>query len=751
MALSSERPSGLEDAVDVFRDAWGIPHLRARSKRDIHFVQGYVHANDRLWQMDSGRRRMQGRWAEWVGPSGVAADALARRLGAAHASERDYAALRDDSRAMLDAYAAGVNAYLAERRPLPVEYGLHGGEPEPWQPWHSIAVMRLRGYLMGSVWFKLWRAAALPIVGAEAMTKLRYDDGGRDRVCIPPGGDAKRLAADLAELAPAIAALAELGAADTTGGGSNNWAIAPSRTTTGRPLIAGDPHRLFEMPGMYAQMHLACPDFDAIGLTVPGVPGFPHFAHNGHVAWCVTHAFVDIHDLFVERFADAGATYEFRGEQRATTRRQETIAVRGGTPVTIEVVETHHGPVVVGDPASGRAVTLRSVQFAETDLSFDCLEPMLAARTVEGLFEATRGWGLIDHNLVAGDMSGRIGHLVRGIVPQRPASNGWLPVPGWTGGHEWGEVIPWERMPKVYDPARGFIVTANNRVVPDDNSDYLCTDCHPPYRAARIEAYLAAMPRSSPLDMPAIHGDTLSPNGAVFRDLMLKTTPSTPEACALRDLIAGWDGRMDPSSEAAAAYAATRWKLARIVVERSGLDATATDPLLRLPPPVVAANQIWWALPSLIRENDTSLLGGSDWVGLLAEALDQAASAVAGRNWGDLHRAKLAHPLSSFFPEAADRLDPPGAVLGGDNETVLANGSHPATGLAASYGAVARYVYDVGNWDECAWVVVGGSSGDPASPHYADQHAVWARNELVPMLYDWQRIEREGSRTILEP
>jgi len=184
--------AGLADPVEVHRDEWGIPHLRAQSSDDLFFAQGYVHARDRLFQMDAARRRMEGRWAEWVGPDGVAADALARRLGAAQACHRDHDALGTEARQMLASYAAGVNAYLAGPGELPMEYGLLGVEPEPWQPWHSIAAMRQRGYLMGSVWFKLWRAAALRAIGPDSVSKLRYDDGGADLLCIPPGDEAGR-------------------------------------------------------------------------------------------------------------------------------------------------------------------------------------------------------------------------------------------------------------------------------------------------------------------------------------------------------------------------------------------------------------------------------------------------------------------------------------------------------------------------------------------------------------------------------
>ncbi|BBK36912.1 peptidase S45 [Allostella sp. ATCC 35155] len=746
--------AGIEGPAEIVRDRWGIPHIRAGSVGDAFFAQGFAHAQDRLWQMDAARRRAVGRYAEWAGPGAVAADALARRSGVEAASRRDLAAASAETCDMLAAYAAGVNAF-ADRGHLPAEYRLLGAEFEPWESWQSIAAMRQRGFLMGSIWFKLWRAAALRIVGPEQVTKLRYDDGGRDLLCIPPGVEADRWVATLANLAPALEALAALGGDDATGGGSNNWALAPERATTGRPILAGDPHRVFEIPSMYAQGHIACPEFDAIGLTVPGVPAFPHFAHNGSVAWCVTHAFMDIYDLFVERFrpGDDGA-YQFRDAWLPTVRRIERIAVRGAAPVEITVVETHHGPVIAGDPASGAAVTLRSVQVAETDRSLDCLLPMLRARTVEDFFQSTREWGLIDHNLVAADTAGRIGHLVRAKVPRRPRVNGWLPVPGWTGAHEWQGMIPWEEMPRVFDPPGGAIVTANNRVVADDHPDYLTTDCHPPYRAARIAALLAGTERWAPEDMAAIHMDTASPNAALLRERILRLEPADAAARALRDRLAAWDGRMDGGSAAAAAYARIRRALTLLLVERSGLDGTRSNPLLQVPPPVLAANQLWWTLPNLLRADDAGLLGALDWDAALSEALAQAAAdgTAADAEWAALHRPRFAHPLSAQFPEAAPLLDPPSLPVGGDNDCVLATGMICSAGFAAAYGAVARYVFDVGNWDGCRWAVFHGASGHPGSPHYADQNPDWTAGRMVPMLYDWSRIAAEASaRTVLAP
>jgi penicillin amidase len=743
----------VERPVHLYRDEWGIPHVRAQSVHDVFVGQGYAHAMDRLWQMDASRKQMQGRWAEWVGAAGLPADRLARRLQASAASVRDYQALGADARSMVDAYTAGVNAYL-QTGAVPREYRLLETTPEPWEGWHCIAAMRQRGYLMGSLWFKLWRAAALGVVPAEDIVKLRYDDGGSDLLCIPPGTEVQRWNASLADLRESISALSELPASAEIQGGSNNWALAPGRTTTGRPILAGDPHRAFELPGMYAQMHLGCDQFDAIGLTVPGVPAFPHFGHNEKVAWCVTHAFADIHDLYVEQFDRSDPSrYRHRGDWLQARTTTEDIKVRDGDAAEVQIVETIHGPVVAGEPAAGAALTLKSVQFFDLDRSFDCLLPMLRAGSCDSLFQAVRGWGLIDHNLVAADTGGHIGHLVRAVIPRRPAVNGWLPVPGWTGDFEWDGVIPPEQMPRVDDPARGYIVTANNRVVSaiSGTGDYFCTDTHPPYRARRIEQILAGLGQASPEDMATIHRDDVSEPARLFQAALTDTAPAGAGARAVRELVLSWDARMSPDSVGAACYSRLRWTLARLIGDRSGLATPAAASQVHLPGTVSAVSHLWWVLPALLRTGDLALTGGSTWTELLAEALEAVATEPADVPWQQLHTAALAHPLAPVFPDERAALSPAGASVGGDNETVWATGCRAESGADAVYGAVARYVFDVGNWDNCSWIVVAGSSGDPASRHYLDQHDAWSRCELVPMRYDWDVITAAGPSVTLQP
>jgi penicillin amidase len=740
---------GLKTSVTIHRDEWSIPHIRAQNRNDAFAGLGFAHAQDRLFQMEALLRRGTGRYAEWLGARALPGDILARQLNTVGASKRDLAILGNEAREMLEAYASGVNAFIAQKR-FPVEYAILEAVPLAWEPWHSIAAMRQIGFLMGSVWWKLWRAAALPILGPERVAALRFDDGGDDFLCMPTGATNKRLVAALADLKPGVEAL--LGTRDTAvgaelEGGSNNWALSPQRTATGRPIVAGDPHRQLEMPNMYAQAHLACDEFDVIGLTVPGVPGFPHFGHNANVAWGVTHAFVDIHDLYVERFAKDGATYRFKDKMLPATRRTERILARDAEPTEITVVDTHHGPIIAGDPSDGTALALHSTQFAVEDRSFDCLIRMLRATTVNELYEATRGWGLIDHNLVAGDTSGSIGHHVRALVPRRPRANGWLPVPGWTGEHEWDGMIPYEEMPHSINPADGIIVTANNRVVPSDQGPYLSTDSMPPHRARRILGRLRALKSPAPEDMPAIHRDRVSVPGVELREKLRAIAPPAG-AEKLHAAILAWDGEMQANSLGAVAYAVLRFELTRLVMERTGLQKAAASPYLKVSPGIVPENQFRSTVPQLLRANDETLLAGATWTDLLTQALTAAAAKLPTETWGALHTPKLKHQLSPAFPEHAALLDRDCAPLAGDNDTVFASGYASTAGWQATSSALSRYVFDVGNWDACRWIVFHGVSGHPGSEAYLNQNATWASGELVPMVYDWGKLAAMPGQTL---
>ena len=740
--------AGLRGRVEVTRDQWGIPHVKAENPDDLFVLNGYIHAEDRMWQMEAALRRGIGRLAEWAGPSALPADRLARQLGAEAAAKRDYDALAPETQAMLVSYAAGVNAWI-DAGGTAQEYDLLGEAPIRWEPWFGVAVMRQRGILMGSVWFKLWRAAALGTVGPEAVPLLRYDDNGPERFIVPQGPEGRRLTATLADLAPAVEALSGFGPGDWTVGGSNNWAVSGARTASGMPLVAGDPHRAYEIPGIYTQLHLSCPAFDAIGFSVPGVPAFPHFCHTENVAWCVTHTFADLHDLYVEEFAEGGAAYRTEDGWARTTTRRETIRVRDSTDASVTVHETRHGPVIAGDPATGKALALKSAQLFDTDRSLDCLVPMMTAPSLDAFYDSCKGWGVIDHNVVGADRAGHIGVLIRATVPERDAVNGWLPVPGWTGTHEWRGYIPFERMPRQLDPAEGYITTANNRPVPEDHPDYMVTDCHPTTRASRLAERIERVAALTPGDMQDFLRDT---DSAPAREIVARILAAVPRGGPLLSALAAWDGRMDPGLTAPTIYYLIRQEMTRILARRSGLDRASAHVAASPAPGIPALNQLWWTLPNLLRADDTSLLDGADWGAVIAEAVVAVAAGPQPQPWGKAHRPVFTHPLAHVFPGAPGVAPPSSDPTGGDGDCVLATGGFPGSGTGSVYGPVSRYIFDLSDWDNSRWIVMHGTSGHAGDPHYSDQNPLWARGEMVPMAYSAAAVAAHAAtRTVFRP
>jgi penicillin amidase len=757
---SPQRLRGLTGRVDVWRDPDGVPHARATSVHDAFFAQGFVHAQDRLWHMEYDRRRAHGRWAELAGPPAVAQDALARRLGLGRSARADYEAAAAETRAMLDAYAAGVNAFLETARAWPVEFQLLGTRPEPWAPWDSLAVFKVRHVEMGPWQMKLWRARLVRQLGPKLAAHLCPGTAPAPMLIVPPGDEYRGPASDALEaLAGSDATLASL---PSWTGGSNSWALSGTRTASGRPLVAGDPHRALDTPNCYYQNHLACPEFDAIGLSFPGVPGLPHFGHNRHVAWCVTHAMADYQDVFVERFDPTDATrYEFRGEWRRAEVRSETIRVRGSGPVDVPVTVTHHGPVVLGDPARGHAVALRYTATAEVNRTFDAFVPMLRAAGADDLEAAMRPWVDPGNNLVFADVHGAIGYRTRGVVPVRAAANAWLPVPGWDGAHEWRGEIPFAEMPAMRDPAAGWIATANSRIADADYPHYLGLDYAPDFRTRRIAARLQDLRGATVADMAAIHADRVSIPARALVPLVSRIEPLDAGSRQALDLLRGWDGAMDPGSAAATVYAAFRARLVRDVLGPL-LGPLAGDAFARLPgAPVSHAARLRGRLAEWIDADDRTLLtAGDDWGTAMARALAGAVAALRERlgpdpaswAWGRLHVTGPSHPLSPVFPDHAALLDPPSVPSGGDGETVQAAEYVPAVGFQVALTSVARYVFDLGDWERSAWIVPLGASGHPGSPHYADQAGDWAAVRLRPMRYGWARIAAEAeTQQRLEP
>ena len=750
----SIRLPGLEASVDVWRDADGIPHIMAASVHDAFFAQGFVHAQDRLWHMEYDRRRAYGRWAEYAGPAALAQDIHLRRLRLGASARADYDAVNAETRAMLDAYTAGINAYLAAERTLPVEFRLLDARPEPWTPWDSVAVFKVRHVEMGPWQAKLWRARLLRHLGPELTATLCPGTQPALTLIVPPGAEHPGPAPDgLEVLAAGTPALAEVG---DWCSGSNSWAVSGRRTASGKPLVAGDPHRALDVPNVYYQNHLACPGFDAIGLSFPGVPGLPHFGHNRFVAWCVTHAMADNQDLFVERFDPADPNrYLFQGEWRRAAVARETVRARGADPVEIDVTVTHHGPVALGDPRRGHAIAFRYSATAGPNLTFEALQPMLWSMSADELETAMRPWVDPVNNLVFADVHGAIAYRTRGQVPVRASANAWLPVPGWDGAHEWQGMIPFEEMPAQRNPETGWIATANSRIAGPDYPHYLGLDVALDFRTRRLVARLRPLERATAADMAAIHADRVSIPARELLGLLDGVVPVGPLAQHAVEQLRAWDGTMDPDGVAPTIYAAFQARLMRDLLSPL-LGPLASEAFATTPSgPVNHIARLKGLLAGWIRRDDRTLLPpGCDWPTALGRALEGAVvelRAALGPDagswrWARVHVTRPHHPLSAAFPEDAELLDPSSVAVGGDGETVQAARFIPAAGYEVATTSVARYVFDLGDWNGSAWIVPLGSSGHPGSPHYADQAQDWANVRLRAMRYDWSRIRAEAER-----
>lgn len=669
----------------IRRDAWGVPQLWGDTVEELARLQGRAAALDRAWQIEVERWRAEGRLAERLGPAELGWDRFARRARLADTAARCFRRLSPATRRWVTAYVDGVNAGLAEGAAGAPEFAATGGAPGRWRPWSPLGVFLVQHILFGTFPNKLWRAHVEATLGPAA-TGLFAVEG--------PGGS-----------------------------GSNAW-VVPGDPAAGRgPVLAGDPHRVLELPGIYQQVRLACPEFDVLGFAFPGVPGLPHFGHAGDVAWAVTNAMADYQDVYREhlRREDGRVLVRDADGWLPARRHVERIRVRGAATEPVEVIETPRGPVIDHDRHTGEALSLRIPARVEADLGFDALLPLLRARTVDDVAEALRGWVEPVNSVLVADRHGGIRRLVAGLVPLRDDRCRWVPVPGWEPRYRWSGRYAETKPVEV----TGAAVCANDRR--DDVAD-LGIDFAPPHRAARIRDLLAA-------DVPsdAVHVDTRLAAGPLLA-LLDRLDPAAldPDARALRRRLRAWDGRMAADSTDAGAWAAWRSALVRRLHDHPRLRplraparydelfAPWTDPLARL----------GHALDGLVDGADRL---GVDVTAVAAAALAEVAAAGPAPAWGARHRLHPVHlgvapDVDTAVAAMRDRV-----ALGGDTDCVLATSSVPGVSDACWRGPVARYVWDLTDRSRSRWVVPFGASGRPGDPHFDDQLPRWAAGELIPV------------------
>ena len=752
----------ITSGATIYRDRWSIPHIVADNLYDAFFAQGYATAQDRLWQMDFDRLRCLGRASEYLGASSITQDALMRRRSFEDISRADYDLCSEDAKTSLDAYADGVNAFIESSSPLPYEYQLLNTTPEPWEPWHCIVVYKVRNSAEWSFQAKLWRADLAARIGPERTARLSpgYQQGMY--LTVPPGvvydGPAQNAVAELRSVVNATAPLREID------GGSNGWAVSGALTESGVPMVGGDSHRGLEIPNVYYQVHICTPDFDVLGHSVPGMPLVMHFAHNRYVAWGMTHGGVDTQDLFIEqlRRTDEGVEYLYKGDWLPAESSREQLRVRGDETQTIEVITTHHGPIISGGPDSGWGIALADPGSNDATPWVDATLDAMRCRNADEFEQALSGWTDRVNNYPYADIHGNFGYALKGRIPIRSEVNGWGPVEGWTGENEWEGYIPDDELPRSRNPQTGWVVTCNQRVVGDKYPYFLTGTFGPDYRARRIISHIErAKADGTKLhvdEMAAFHGDTQTVPGTKLlgrlREVDADALGSDAAKSAL-EILLGWDGRLEADSVAAVIYSALNDEIALGLMQRNyGIDPddfaaspdlNAIDHLRRQLKPAF--------FNSLERGDGQEYLAHHEVVNdFLAEMLTKAANELERRygsvgtvSWVEVHITKQAHPLSAVFPEVADELDAPAIGTAGDGDVPFATGSRPSFNFRTGSGPVNRYLHDPSNWPAGRWIVPLGVSGNLGSRHRHDQQEFWANVRGIPQLFQWDEIEKTAT------
>jgi penicillin amidase len=747
--------AGLEQPAEIVLDRWGIPHIRAATRHDVFFVQGFNAARDRLWQLDTWRKRGLGRLAADYGPGFLTQDRAARLFLYRGDMAAEYAAYGiADAEAVLHAFTDGINAWIAltERQPglLAREFIAMGTRPERFA---AADVLRIRSIArVRNVASEVARARVMARAGARAeraRCALEPDWTPIVPAGLPPAippevldvyrlgtadfdASPDRLAAPLAE-AWRWSRVTDLG--DVYAEGSNNWAVAASRTASGRPILASDPHRAHALPGLRYIVHLSGPGIDVIGAAEPATPGL-HIGHNDRAAFALTIFPIDQEDLYVyETHPDDPTLYRYGEGWERMRSVTETVAVKGEADQEIALRFTRHGPVLYEDAAARLAYALRSVWTEPGAAPYMASLGYLDATTPAAYASALVHWVSPSTNHVFADVDGAIAWFAAGAAPVRVGWDGLLPVPG-HGRYEWRGFVPFSQLPKMLNPAKGFVATANEMNLPDtwNWQDWpVGFEWAEHSRSQRIHEVLRAQPGHTLEDSLALQTDVLSIPARRLAAL-LHTLPATGDLALGRDLLLGWDRRLAAGSAGAALHEV--WWMKHL--KPALLDHLAGgDPVVR---ELLAPGDVETLLGLLERPDE--LLPDRD--ALLARTLQAAVADCRARlgepadwAWGRLHQGYFAHPLGRAAPGLPDV----GPLPKGGSGSCVMNAGYRLSDFRVITGASFRMVVDVGAWDNSRCINAPGQSGDPASPHYADLAPLWAKGEYVPMLYTREAVD----------
>jgi penicillin amidase len=749
----------LRAPVEIIRDRWGIPHIYAGNTQDLFFAQGFVHAQDRLWQMEINRRLGLGRLGELFGELALDTDRAVRTFGFNRLGRADWINASGEVRETLIAYTSGINAFLDNPRvKLPIEFTLLGHHPEPWQPEHGLAFARVMLWQLSRAWYgEIIRAQIAEAVGAERAAELEIHYPEKNPFTLPEGIEFNRIDPD--------------GSLRNAGGpflhqgkGSNAWTLSGCKTRTGHPMLCNDMHLTLLLPSIWYEAHLVAGDFNVTGVTLPGVP-LVMVGHNARIAWGMTVAFTDCEDLFVEKVdPENPVRCEFRGAWQTAETVAESIQIKGrSTPHVERVHITQHGPIIsdiAGYPDQRVAVQSMALQPSS---SFEGWLLLNRAGRWDEFVEAVRLIDATQLNVTYADIDGNIGYWLTGRVPIRAKGDGTVPVPGWTGEYEWVGEIPFDHMPHSLNPDRGYIVSCNNRIVPDEFPYFLGKAWMNGYRARRVVDGIERAERLSLDDCRVLQTDVMCLPGREFVARLEGLTSSDPDVQLALDRLSAWDGTLTPETVGGTLYEVTRYTLAWNLIEPALGEALTrrvmgqgfhpillpahelyghdTVALLRL----IDTPKSWWVEQAGGRESvlTKSLKKAVQWL------RQELGPDPEGWQWGKIHRVTFEHAMGLKKP--LDRVFNRGPVpIGGDTDTpcqtaMLPQSPYDCKAWAPSF----RQIVDLGDLSRSVAIFPPGQSGHLASHHYDDLIEPWLRGEYHPMLWTRNEVEQEAAGKLI--
>ncbi len=756
---------GLQKQVSVERDNWGVPHIRAASLEDAVEAQGYVMAQDRLWQLDLMRRASRGQLSEIVGPLALKSDRQFRTFGFSRVAEREFAAMDKDSRALMEAYARGVNAFIKQHQnSLPLEFTLLKYKPQPWQPTDSLVIAGYMYQTLTDTWEReLDRAKVEERVGADRSKDLFSPDAPMDHFVIGDpdvpndGSQASRVDPDdedddddmptdsvlkasqrdigvvhtpetFADLTSALwpsihGYLEETQSEIRQGLGSNNWVVSGAHTATGKPLLANDTHLELSIPPIWYEIHLTAPGFNAKGVTLPGAPLIV-IGHNDHIAWGFTNNGADVQDLYIETFNPAAPDeYQVNGAWVKARVFDEAIHVKGQPDEHLKVVVTRHGPVVHQEGDKFYALRWSALEPGGLGNPYNLLAKAQNWHEFRDIMKRVWGPG---QNAVYADVDGNIGYVMAARVPIRKKGHGEIPVRGDTDEYEWAGYIPFEQLPRALNPDSGLIVTANARVVGPNYKPYLTDRWEEPYRTARIYDLLHDKTDLRPIDMLKVETDVYSYPHIFLGDQMsaaAKTVqPKDARARKLVDALKDWNGIADADSPLVSFLVmARRAALGLILEPYLGKDTNLYEwrSTAFLQKVLIDRPAKW--LPPTYKNYDELLAATADRaVSMLAE--QTKSDRVNDWQWKELNSLDMLHPLGreGFLKRLLSITGKPQSGTG-----------YSVRAATKRHGPSMRFIGNLGNWDDSILLLPAGESGQVGSGHYTDQFPYWYEGKPI--------------------